>query len=1001
MEVQRRGDFLNKKRIGVTVVIIILVALLGLFGALIGFITDYLWFKEMGYTSVFFKQLFTQLKLGIPSFLILTALSYLYLMGLKRGYYKRVEIADNLFMKEKTLNLISLGISAVFGALITLSTVTRLWFEILKFSNSTDFNIADPIFNLDISFYVFKLELITHVNQILIGVIVAFVILTVLFYSLLLSMRRPKVFEEPEGSEFEYSESGEQRYTGNFTQGFGSFGQNINDALGGLFKGFSPPPRRSRSSTQLDKDNLKQLLVIASKQIKVLSVIFFLMVGVNFWLKQYQLLYTGAGVLYGAGFTDINVTLWVYRLLMVLSVVAAVTFIMGLHKGSVKMMLATPLIMILLSVAGTGAALFVQNIIVSPDEINKESPYLQNNITYTQYAYGLEDISVKEFAASNTLTKEDILNNIGTISNIRINDFEPAEKFYNQAQSIRTYYQFNDVDVDRYMINGEYTQTFLSAREIDESNSMMVNQPWLSKHLKYTHGYGITLSRVDKVTESGQPDMLIKSIPPISEVDEITVDRPEIYFGELTNNYVITNTDELEFDYPSGDTNVYSTYDGHAGIHLNPLNRLMFAIREQSLKILVSNNISSDSKILINRNIKDRVQKIAPFLSYDADPYIVTADDKLYWMMDAYTYSSYYPYSEPFSPESNVNYIRNSIKIVIDAYNGDADFYMVDDDDPIAATLKKIYPKLIKDFSEMPEGLQKHIRYPNMLFSIQAGIYTKYHMNDVKVFYQSEDRWEIAQNIYGIEPQIMKPNYYIMKLPGEMGEEFINSIPYTPYGKKNMTGLLIARNDGENYGELVLFRLPKSKIIYGPMQIEGFIDQQTDISKEFSLWNSAGSSYTRGEMFVIPIEDSLVYVEPIYLEATNSSLPEVKRVIIYYNDKIAYEPTLAQALDTMFGKGSGSPLNGDRAEEPGTDEPSDTPDGGILDADALIRKAVDAYNNAISAQSKGDWAAYGDYLDELERYLNELNKDPASEAEVEPLEGADNSGAPLDEAAAE
>lgn len=971
---------MNKKRIGITVAIFILVALVGLFGALIGFITDYLWFRELGYTSVFFKQLFTQLKLGIPSFLILTGLSYLYLMGLKRGYYKRVDIVDSPGIKEKNLNLIALGISAVFGLLITLSTVTRLWFEILKFGNSTDFNIADPIFNLDISFYIFKLELITHVNQIIIGVIVAFIILTVLFYMLLLSTRRPKIFEQPEGTEYEYTESGEQRYTGNFTQGFGSFGQNINDALGGMFKGFTPPPRRG-GSTQLDKDNLKQLVTIASKQIKVLSVIFFLMVGVNFWLKQYQLLYSGTGVLYGAGFTDINVTLWVYRALVVLSVVAAVTFVMGMQKKSIKMMLATPLIMIILSVAGTGMALFVQNIFVSPDEINKESPYLQNNISYTQYAYNLQNISITEFEASNTLTKEDILNNMGTISNIRINDFEPAEKFYNQAQSIRTYYQFNDVDVDRYMINGEYTQTFLSAREIDESNPVMVNQPWLSKHLKYTHGYGITLSRVDKVTESGQPDMLIKSIPPISEVDEITIDRPEIYFGELTNNYVITNTDELEFDYPSGDKNVYSTYEGNAGINLNIFNRILFAIREQSLKILVSNNIDSDSKILINRNIKTRVQTIAPFLSYDQDPYIVTVDGKLYWMLDAYTYSSYYPYSEPFDPENKVNYIRNSIKIVVDAYNGDTSFYMVDSDDPIAQTLKKIYPKLVKDFDEMPENLKKHIRYPNRLFSIQAGIYTKYHMNDVKVFYQSEDRWEISQNIYGIEPQLMTPTYYIMKLPGEEKEEFINSIPYTPYGKKNMTGLLVARNDGENYGEIILFRLPKSKIIYGPMQVEGFIDQETDISKEFSLWNSAGSSYTRGEMFVIPIEDSLVYVEPIYLEATNSSLPEVKRVIIYYNDRIAYEPTLAQALDTMFGEGSGSPLNGEAADEPGGTS-AEKPEEGILNTDALIRKAVDAYNNAVSAQEKGDWSAYGDYLRELEGFLNKLNAGAPKEIDI-------------------
>lgn len=976
---------MNKKKMGLTAVIIILVVLLGLFGALIGFITDFLWFKELGYTSVFFKQLFTQLKLGIPSFLILTVLSYIYLMGLKRGYYKRVDIADNPSMSEKTINTIALGISAVFGALITLSTVTRLWFEILRFANSTDFGIADPIFDLDISFYVFKLELITHVNQILIGVIAAFVILTLIFYSLLLSMRRPKVFESKEESEYEYTESGEQRYTGNFGQGFGGIGQNINDALGGLFKGFGPQPGGGRKS-QLDKDNLKQLLAIASKQIKVLSVIFFLMVGVNFWLKQYQLLYSGSGVLYGAGFTDINVTLWMYRVLVGLSVVAAVTFIMGMEKKNVKMMLATPLIMIILSVAGTGAALFVQSIIVSPDEINKESPYLRNNIQYTQYAYNLQNISIKEFGASNTLTKEDILNNMGTISNIRINDFEPAEKFYNQAQSIRTYYQFNDVDVDRYMINGEYTQTFLSAREIDESNQVMVNQPWLSKHLKYTHGYGITLSRVDKVTASGQPDMLIKSIPPISAVDEIIIDRPEIYFGELTNNYVITNTDELEFDYPSGDTNVYNTYEGDAGIHLNLFNRIMFAIKEQSLKILVSNNIDSDSKILINRNIKTRVQKIAPFLSYDADPYIVTVDGKLYWMLDAYTYSSYYPYSEPFSDESKVNYIRNSIKIVIDAYNGDTNFYMVDDNDPIAKTLKKIYPKLVKNFDEMPEGLQKHIRYPNMLFSIQAGIYTKYHMNDVKVFYQSEDRWEISQNIYGIEPQVMRPNYYIMKLPGENNEEFINSIPYTPYGKKNMTGLLVARNDGDNYGELVLFRLPKSKIIYGPMQVEGFIDQETDISKEFSLWNSAGSSYTRGEMFVIPIEDSLVYVEPIYLEATNSSLPEVKRVIVYYNDRIAYEPTLAQALDTMFGAGSGSPLNGEEPDQQGPGQPGDR-DEGILNTDALIKKAVEAYNNAVSAQNKGDWAKYGDYLKELEGYLKKLNVEDSPADIVEPDSG--------------
>lgn len=966
---------MKTKRIGIGVAIVVLLVIFAVFGAAVGFITDYLWFREMGYTGVFFKQLFTQLQLGIPSFLVITALSYLYLMALKRGYYKKVETVDTASIKERAVNGVALLISGAFGVLVTMTTVTKLWFEILKFTNSTEFGIADPIFHMDVSFYLFRLEFVTHINQILIGIIVAFILVTVLFYSVLLAMRRPKIFEHKAAEEFEYGENGEKRYTGNFDNGFGMFGEAINSAFGGTFKGFAGAGTARRpGSSQLDKNNMKQLLGIASKQIQVLGVIFFLVVGINFWLKQYSLLYTASGVLYGAGFTDINVTLWVYRAMIVLSVVAAIAFVIGFQKKSLKTVLAIPVLMILISVAGTGAAVLVQNIIVSPDEISKEYTYLENNIRFTQYAYDLQDITTREFDASNTLTKGDIINNMDTISNIRINDFIPAEKFYNQAQSIRTYYLFNDVDVDRYIVNGEYTQTFLSPREIDEVK--IEAQPWLSKHLKYTHGYGITLSRVDKVTESGQPDMLIESIPPISDVEEIQIERPEIYFGELTHNYIITNTDEKEFDYPSGDTNTYTTYEGDAGIKLNLLNRALFALREQSLKILVSSNINSDSKIVINRNIMDRVHKIAPFLSYDADPYIVTVDGKLYWMLDAYTYSSYYPYSEPFSPDSNVNYIRNSVKVVIDTYNGDVSYYLVDDEDPIANTLQNIYPDLFRDFSEMPEGLKAHLRYPNMLFSIQAGIYTKYHMNDVEVFYQSEDKWEISKETYGIEEVTMTPNYYIMKLPGESEVEFINSIPYTPAGKKNMTALLVARNDGENYGELVLYKLPKSKIIYGPMQVEGFIDQDTDISKEFSLWNSAGSSYTRGNMFVIPIEDSLVYVEPIYLEATNSSLPEVKRVIIYYNDRIAYENTLAEALDTMFGEGSGTPLNGGTTTEPdpGTETPASDDNEGVQTVDDLIRKAVEAYNNAVTAQEQGDWTAYGNYLDELNEYLNLLNQ---------------------------
>ncbi|MEG2198860.1 MAG: UPF0182 family protein [Anaerovorax sp.] len=947
---------MKKGRIGLGIVAVVLLILVATFGTLVGFVSDYLWFKELGYVSVFFKQLFTQLKIGIPCFLILTAISYLYLQVFKKGYYKKVDMVDTPTVKEKTINWISLGLSAGFGILVTISTVTRIWFELLKFSNSTDFSIADPIFKMDVSFYIFKLEFIQQVNQIALGVLIAFALLTLLYYFILLSMRRPKVFDSQQTESYGESNEDPNPFANgaNFENIAGAFGKMFSQKAGG---GRKP-------AQQFNDGNVKAILDIASTQFTVLGFLFFLSVSANFFLKQYGLLYSHAGVLYGAGFTEVNVTLWIYRILSVLAIVAAVMFAVGMKKKKFKQILVVPVIMILIGAVGTGAALVVQNLIVSPDEINKESQYLENNIKFTQLAYDLQSVSVKPFKADNTLTKQDIANNMDTISNIRINDYEPAKKFYNQTQSIRPYYSFNDVDVDRYTLDGKYTQTFLSAREIDES---LIREEWLNKHLKYTHGYGITLSRVDKVTASGQPDMLVYNIPPVSQVEEIEITRPEIYFGELTNNYVLTNTNEQEFDYPSGDNNVYATYEGDAGIKLGLFNRLVFAVREKSLKLLVSTNIDSNSKIIINRNINARIQKIMPFLQYDKDPYIVTADGQLFWIVDAYTTSTNYPYSEPFDiATSKTNYIRNSVKVVINAYNGDTQYYLVDDQDPIATTYAKIYPDLFKNFDQMPESLKAHIRYPNVMLNIQANVYKRYHMNDVKVFYQDEDLWAISNEIYGTEEIAMTPNYYIMKLPGEEEVEFINSIPYTPKGKKNMTGLLVARNDGENYGELVLYQLPKDKITYGPLQVEAQIDQHTEISKEFSLWNSSGSTYTRGNMFVIPIEESIIYVEPVYLEASNSSLPEVKRVIVAYGDRIAYEATLGEALDSLFGSGAGTALT---PEEAPTGTPAKEEE---MTQEMIIGHANEAFKNATAAQQSGDWAGYGQYLKQLEKYLNLL-----------------------------
>lgn len=970
-----------EKKISIVILIIVIVA--SLFLALVGFISDFMWFKEMGYVAVFFTQLVTMLKVGIPTFVVVTGLVMLYLHHLRKSYFSKIASSEATDMKKlkRTTN----WLAVIFGLIATFMTVTNLWFEILKFANSTDFDIADPLFKLDISFYIFKLEFLTQLNEILIGLIVAFVVLTIVYYIILMTVRTPDVFkEEPEQQSYQQEEQ-EERYTGSANPFGGNgnpFGGNGNPFGGEANSGAKDPfskifeslsgkkfqQRPVKPKKQFDDGNFKQLMNIASGKITVLGFIFFIMVGINFFLRQFDLLHAHTGAVYGAGFTDVNITLWMYRILCVLAVLSAVMFIVQMGRKKYKSLLTVPVIMIVVGLVGTGAGMLIQNFVVSPDEINKESTYLERNIQYTQYAYQLDDVDVKDFAADNTLKASDIKENSETINNIRINDFDPAQQFYNQTQSIRQYYTFNDVDVDRYMINGKYTQTFLTAREIDENK---IDTSWLNRHLKYTHGYGATLSRVDKVTSSGQPDVLIGNIPPESEVEEIEITRPEIYFGELSNEYIVVNTDEQEFDYPDGQSNKYTMYEGTAGIKMNLFNRVLFSIREGSLKLLVSSNIDSDSKIIIYRNVMDRVQKIMPHLAYEADPYMVTVDGKLYWMLDAYTTSSYYPYSEPMAGDvSATNYIRNSVKVVVDAYNGDTSFYIVDEEDPIALTYQKIYPTLFKDFDEMPEGLKSHIRYPNTMLSIQASVYAKYHMEDVNVFYQREDMWDIASEIYGTEKQQMQPNYYIAKLPGEETAEFFNSIPFTPKSKQNMTALMVARNDGDNYGKLVLYQFPKSRTIYGPEQIEAQIDQNTEISKEFSLWSSAGTTYRRGNMFIIPINTSILYVEPVYLEATNSSIPEVKRIIVAYNDKIAYEETLAECLISLFGDTAGDGVSGSEATTP--TDPSQGDSVQSLSTKEIAQKVQEYYSKAIDAQQSGNWAKYGEYLDKMEEYLNEL-----------------------------
>ncbi|WP_416387377.1 UPF0182 family protein [Caminicella sporogenes] len=924
------------KKILLGLVVLVIIMISTSFNTIINFITDYKWFEEVGFEKVFLTKLITELKIGIPAFILITVFVYLYLYSVKKEYYKKVSVVYRA-VPEKTINQIILLVSVFTGFISSISLSGNLWFDILKFINLTDFNISDPIFGKDISFYIFKYPLFHKAYYMIISFIFLLAIITIIFCFIMITLRRPTLVET-----------------------------HVNDEIEIKIR------RR-----HINLGNGKRLFEIIIKQLTIIGVIFFIIIGVGYFLKTYELLYSQRGVVYGAGYTDIKVVLLKYKVLMMFSFVSAVLLVVGIRKRKIRLALSGPVLMIIVSIIGNIGAIIVQNYIVSPDEISKERKYIEYNIEYTQNAYNLKNVEEREFSANESLTLEDIKKNDETISNIRVNDYRPTKLVYNAKQGIRHYYRFKDVDIDRYYIDGKYTQVFLSARELDQTSINQDVLTFINKHLIYTHGYGIVLSPVNKVNAVGLPEMLVKNIPPITNVAELEVKRPEIYFGELTDNYIIVDTKEKEFDYPKGETNAESVYKGKAGIKLNGLNKLLFAYKQKSLKMLLSGNITSESKIILNRNIHERVRKIMPFIQYDSDPYIVLNDGKLYWIMDGYTISSNYPYSEPLK-DVDINYIRNSVKVVIDAYNGTTTYYLADENDPLVMTYAKIFPQLFTTMDKMPEGLRNHIRYPQTLFDIQSEVYRMYHMKDPRVFYNEEDKWDIAKEQYDVQEQQIESNYLLMKLPGEEREEFILSVPYTPKGKDNMTAIFIGRSDGENYGKLVIYKLPKSKNIYGPMQIENRIDSDPIISRDMTYWNQQGSRVIRGNLLIIPIENSLLYVEPIYIKSANeNSLPEVKRVIVAYGDKIVMEPTLRESLEKIFGKESDMPkvdisVPNKLIEKENINE--------------LIIRANNVFSSAQEAQRQGNWAEYGRLLKELERVLkrlSEINSKVSEKATVE------------------
>jgi len=634
------------------------------------------------------------------------------------------------------------------------------------------------------------------------------------------------------------------------------------------------------------------LLPDARRTLSGLAGLFFLLFASEFYLQRYELLTQGDSLIAGIGFSDFNGKIPVLYILIGTSLVASLFSFMGIVRPGMKK--------VMLSGVGLAVVFFVANFypkilqrfVVVPNELVKEAPYIEHTISGALTAYGLSQTETHELSGSASLTAESVRKNATTIENIRLWDQAPLLDTLGQIQEIRTYYQFQSVDNDRYRINGDYRQTLLSPRELLSSN--LPNRTWINEHLTFTHGYGVALSPVNQVTPEGLPVLLIKDIPPQSNID-LVVTRPEIYFGELANDHVFVNTGTKEFDYPEGEKNVYKNYEGDGGFKVGSFfQKLVLAARFKALKIIFSDDINEESRVLMYRNITDRVQKVAPFLRLDNDPYMVISEGRLIWLYDAYTVSDHFPYS-PQIPRFG-NYVRNSVKISIDAYDGSMNFYIADESDPVIRTYRNIFPDLFKDLSQMPEDLRSHIRYPSDLFMIQTHIFATYHMKRPQVFYNKEDQWEIPE----IDGDIMKPYYTIMKLPGEDREEYILMLPYTPRGKSNLSAWMVARSDGEQYGKLDVYTFPKQKLVFGPSQMVARINQDAEISRQISLWDQRGSSVIQGTLLVIPIEESLVYVRPLYLKADAGKIPELKRVIVGYEDNIAMERTLEEALEKLF-----------------------------------------------------------------------------------------------------
>jgi uncharacterized membrane protein (UPF0182 family) len=691
----------------------------------------------------------------------------------------------------------------------------------------------------------------------------------------------------------------------------------------------------------------------------VLGALFLLVKAVDYQFQRFGLLQSSGGVTFGAGYADVQARVPLLHVLTGVVVLCAVLLVANVFVKRWRWSLIVAAAWVALAFAGPFYPELVQRYTVKPNELALERPYITHNIEATRYAYNLDDVEESDYPVSGELSAATLAASSDTIENVRLWDWRPLRTTFEQLQEIRTYYTFVDVDVDRYKIDGRLREVMLAVRELDIRQLREEAQTWINEHLIYTHGYGLCLIPVGEVSPEGLPNLLVRDLPPTATSPELAIARPEIYFGEATSNYIVVNSNEDEFDFPQGDTNVYARYEGPDGVRLGGLlRRLVFASHFDSNPLLISTAVDGDSRVLFRRDLWTRVNTLAPMLWYDDDPYPVIFDGRIVWIYDAYTWTTAFPYSTPgwsAEPVWDLNYVRNSVKVTVDAYTGETTFYVVDPSDPIVQSYVAMFPRLFTPVEDMPEGLRAHWRYPEQLFEIQADIYAAYHMQDPRVFYNQEDLWQTPTELVEAGEALMSPYYVIMRLPGRTEPEFMMIRPYVPAGKQNMIAWLYADSDGDNYGRMGVYKFSKESLVYGPIQVEARMDQDAYISQQLTLWNQRGSSVIRGNLIVIPIDGTLLYIEPLYLQAETGRLPELTRVLVAHGNRVAMAEDLESGLAQVLGVESA----GEIEVLPG-------------DVGSLARSAQQRFRAAQECLLRGDWECYGEQLELLEADLNSL-----------------------------